>query len=121
MNRLVVTIVVLACLATASRGAAAPPRAPRTPTAAVPRAGTDSTAGPPQRAAARRLDEVRIEGEIPVPQVLFITAREAHRFTDHRHRRYLRTSLQLGQDTAFPARVVPARAIEPHERSHADE
>ncbi len=52
--------------------------------------------------APRRLEDVYIEGEIPVPQVLFITTRDQRRFMDFHHRRYLRTSLELGQATALP-------------------
>ena len=64
----------------------------------------------------RRLDDVHIEGEIPVPQVLFITTREQRRFMDFHHRRYLRTSRQLGESTALPvwstvATAVPANPV----------
>ena len=54
----------------------------------------------------RTLSDVHIEGEIPVPQVLFITARDQRRFMDFQHHRYLKTSLQLGADTPFPTWVA---------------
>jgi hypothetical protein len=64
-----------------------------------------------QRAGgARRLDDVHIEGEVSAPQVLFITARDQRRFLDFHHRRYLRTSRQLGEATAFPTSITVARA-----------
>jgi len=52
------------------------------------------------------LDDIHIEGEIPVPQVLFITAREQRRFMEFQHHRYTRTSLELGRGTAMPSRIV---------------
>jgi hypothetical protein len=72
--------------------------AARRPNARRPEAARrPSTAGGP-----RTLDEVHIEGEIPVPQVLFVTARDQRRFVDFQHRRFLRTSLQIARDTALP-------------------
>jgi hypothetical protein len=62
------------------------------------------TASPP-----RRLEDIHIEGEVPVPQVLFITARDQRRFMDFHHRRYLRTSQQLGEATALPTGSVVIR------------
>jgi hypothetical protein len=64
----------------------------------TPRAGA--------RGAPRMLDDIHIEGEIPVPQVLFITARDQRRFMEFQHHRYVRTSLELGRGTAMPSRVV---------------
>jgi hypothetical protein len=54
----------------------------------------------------RTLDDIHIEGEIPVPQVLFITARDQRRFMEFQHHRYTRTSLELGRGTAMPSRIV---------------
>ena len=56
--------------------------------------------------APRRLADIHIEGEIPVPQVLFITAREQRRFMEFQHHRYWKTSLELGRATATPSRIV---------------
>src|SRR5262249_26328166 len=64
------------------------------------------TGGVPGKAGTRTLDDIHIEGEIPVPQVLFITAREQRRFMEFQHHRYARTSLELGRGTAMPSRVV---------------
>ena len=66
----------------------------------------DSLARPGSRVAPRMLDDIHIEGEIPVPQVLFITARDQRRFMEFQHHRYTRTSLELGRGTAMPSRVV---------------
>jgi hypothetical protein len=55
------------------------------------------------REAPRTLQDIHIEGEIPVPQVLFITARDQRRFLDLQHRRYLETSQQVGERTVLPS------------------
>jgi hypothetical protein len=52
------------------------------------------------------LDDIRIEGEIPVPQVLFVTARDQRRFMEFQHHRYQVTSLELGRATPGPSRLV---------------
>lgn len=54
----------------------------------------------------RTLQDIHIEGEIPVPQVLFITARDQRRFVEFQTQRYLKTSQQVGEQTAFPSRIV---------------
>ena len=53
----------------------------------------------------RTLDEITIEGEIEVPQVLFITVRDRGRYHDHLHRLYLLSSLGLVRKTVFPMRL----------------
>jgi hypothetical protein len=65
-----------------------------------PQAG--AVAAPHAGAAGRTLEDIHIEGEIAVPQVLFITARDQRRFMEFQNRRYLRTSSQLGQATVMP-------------------
>ena len=72
-----------------------------------------ATATAPVRAAAgrtggamRRLEDIHIEGEIPVPQVLFITARDQRRFLEFQHGRYLKTSRTIGEQTPLPAWIV---------------
>ena len=60
-------------------------------------------AKPTGREAPRTLQDIHIEGEIPVPQVLFITARDQRRFLDLQHRRYLKTSQQVGEQTVLPS------------------
>jgi len=66
-----------------------------------------ATSGRP-RVAPRMLDDIRIEGEIPVPQVLFVTARDQRRFMEFQHHRYQVTSLELGRATPGPSRLVVA-------------
>ncbi len=87
---------------------AAPATSRRSAAAAKPRArvAADSTAPARPRVAPRTLDDIHIEGEIPVPQVLFITAREQRRFLEFQHHRYRRTSLELGRATPTPSRIV---------------
>ena len=73
-----------------------------------------STATPAAPAGNRTLDEIHIEGEVAVPQVLFITARDQRRYLDFQHRRYLKSSRQLGESTVYPQfiQVNPTSANE---------
>lgn len=80
------------------------PRSVRRPAAAKPAVADSLRSG--SRPAPRTLDDIHIEGEIPVPQVMFITARDQRRFMEFQHHRYTRTSLELGRGTAMPSRVV---------------
>jgi hypothetical protein len=95
LSRALVLVLVFALVAGAPRhaGAAAAARKPATP---------------PKTAAAdaRRLDDIHIEGEIAVPQVLFITARDQRRFLDFQHRRYLKTSVAVGEAATLPSRIA---------------
>lgn len=81
----------------------------------------DSASASPDRAAARTLEDIHIEGEIPVPQVLFITAREQRRFMEFQHHRYLKSSHDVGAATVPPSRIVMSRAPSSPERSHPDD
>jgi len=104
-----VSLALIAFAATAGATATTPARATRPaarrPAAAKP-AAADSLARAGSRTGPRTLDDIHIEGEIPVPQVLFITARDQRRFMEFQHHRYTRTSLELGRSTAMPSRVV---------------
>jgi len=80
----------------------------RAPQSAAVKTAKGSTAKPtPTKSAPhegpRTLQDIHIEGEIPVPQVLFITARDQRRFLDFKHRRYLKTSQQVGEQTGLPS------------------
>ena len=75
---------------------------------------TAAKSAAPQDGAPRRLTDVHIEGEMPVPQVLFITARDQRRYVDFQHQRYLRDSRALGAATATPTRVTAAGDGTPH-------
>lgn len=78
----------------------------RTTSVTQARALADTSVRSRPRVAPRTLDDIHIEGEIPVPQVLFITAREQRRLMEFQHHRYRRTSLELGRATPTPARIV---------------
>jgi hypothetical protein len=73
---------------------------------------TGKAAAPGQAGAARpgggprRLEDIHIEGEIPAPQVLFISARDQRRFVESRHKHYLRTAREIGEATPQPTSVV---------------
>ena len=113
--RTLASIVLLALAALLVLGAAAANATPsspaKSPRASAPRPAakhpaTPDSLGRPRGSAPRMLDDIHIEGEIPVPQVLFITARDQRRFMEFQHHRYTRTSLELGRGTAMPSRVV---------------
>ena len=80
--------------------------------------GGESARSPARGGAAsgRTLDDIHIEGEIPVPQVLFITTRDQRRFMEFQHRRYLKTSRQIGDDTELPTWIVVTRNAPTHEK-----
>ena len=65
-------------------------------------AATEPSASP-GRAAPRRLEDIHIEGEVPVPQVLFITGRDQRRFLEFRHREYLQSSVEVGRAAVLPS------------------
>jgi hypothetical protein len=70
----------------------------------------------PRPAPPRTLDDIHIEGEIPVPQILFITARDQRRFMEFQSRRYLRSAREVGAAAALPSRiVVTSERPTPHE------
>jgi hypothetical protein len=92
-----------------SNAAATPAAKPQTRRASAgdaARPGPARPASPGRAAGARRLEDVHIEGEISVPQVLFITASDQRRILDFRHRRWLRTSAALGAATPLPDRIT---------------
>jgi hypothetical protein len=109
--RVAITLA-LPALPLAAQAGTAPARraaahaAPRTTPVTHARVPADTSAGARVRSTPRTLDEIHIEGEIPVPQVLFITARDQRRFMEFQHHRYQRTSLELGRATPTPSRVV---------------
>ena len=82
---------------------------------------TPSPGLPAKPGMPRTLSDVHIEGEIPVPQVLFITARDSRRTMNFQHHRYLKTSLQLGDATPVPTWVAvmngsPVQSRKEHSR-----
>jgi len=116
-NRICLSLGLCLLLATAASAATVPasiPRARKATTrrhhpAAQPAAPAAKQPAPRADAKAtgpRTLQDIHIEGEIPVPQVLFITARDQRRFVEFQTQRYLKTSQQVGEQTAFPSRIV---------------
>jgi hypothetical protein len=53
-------------------------------------------------ARVRTLDEITIEGEIPLPQVLFVTATESARIESAFARLYTPSALDIGSAAALP-------------------
>jgi hypothetical protein len=114
-RRLMLCLCLLALALAAPVGAAAPkkriahPAAAAKPKPVAPArtaAKKDSTATARAVAGPRRLEDIHIEGEIPAPQVLFVTARDQRRFTRFHHHRYLKTSARIGETTTLPSRVA---------------
>ena len=89
-----------------SKHTAARPAAAKAPVAAR----ADTSANDAAHAGARTLEDIHIEGEIPVPQVLFISAREQRRFMEFQHHRYLKNSREVGAATVPPSRIVMTHA-----------
>jgi len=92
--------------ATSAKSSRARTHAKATPKKQSATTTATATASPARTAGPRRLEDIHIEGEVPVPQVLFITARDQRRFLESHHDLYLRTSKELGEATPLPARVV---------------
>ena len=105
---LLAAYLVTAAAAAPARKRAATSGVRKTATAAAPtRAHRDTAATTARRSAApRRLEDIHIEGEIPAPQVLFVTARDQRRFTRFHHQRYIKSSLQVGEGTPLPTRIA---------------
>lgn len=103
---LLTTLLLVACATVA--GAATPAPAKAKAKRPVRRAAATATAPAANATPAgpRRLDDIHIEGEIPVPQVLFVSAREQRRFLDFQQARWLRSARQLGESTPVPTTVV---------------
>jgi hypothetical protein len=113
--RIAAVLALVASLAASTSPASAAPAKSRSATtthaASPPRTARAAGTATKPRAAepSRTLQDIHIEGEIPVPQVLFITARDQRRFMDLQHRRYLRTSQEVGEQTVFPSWIALIR------------
>ena len=101
---LLTTLLLVACATVA--GAATPAPSKAKAKRPVRRAAATAPAANATPAGPRRLDDIHIEGEIPVPQVLFVSAREQRRFLDFQQARWLRSARQLGESTPVPTTVV---------------
>jgi hypothetical protein len=104
------TLIALALPATGQ--AAGSHRARRSPGAVK----SAATAASPAAHAPRQLSDIHIEGEIPTPQVLFITARDQRRFLDFQDRRYLKTAQELADSTRLSALVLVNRVRLAHDK-----
>jgi hypothetical protein len=105
-----VLTALLIALAAAPAAHSAPVRHPRPAahagTVTQPPGAADNPTRPPRPGGTRTLDAIHIEGELPLPQVMFITARDQRRFLEFEHHRYQRTTLELLRGTPLPNRVV---------------
>ena len=95
-----IVIVVLLLSVASAHGAQTPAGATKKKPAATVKA-----APPKTTPTTRTLDAIRIEGEIDVPQVLFITARDYRRFRDGAPSRYQTTSADIAKSIPLPNRV----------------
>jgi hypothetical protein len=74
---------------------------------------TKAVATPSKTASSTcTLDAIRIEGEIDVPQVLFITARDYRRFRDGTPAKYQTTSAAIAKSVPLPNRVRIVAPVE---------
>lgn len=66
-----------------------------------------TTAKPSANAAQpRTLEEINIQGQVDMPEVLFISSRERIKTNEFHHRRYLKSAAQIAQVAAFPRRLT---------------
>ena len=106
-------IVVYALVLVTAGGAALPTtvvaqkQAPATVTPPTPTSGQKPKPAAPvaRKDVIRTLEAIHIEGEIPVPQVLFITARDSRRFRDGLGHRYQVGALELARSVSLPDRL----------------
>lgn len=82
-------------------------------------AGAAAADREPARAGRRTLEVVHIVGEMPVPQVLFVTARDQRRIVEFQHHRYRRSSREIAAAAPFPARPVTVTTADVHARKEA--
>jgi hypothetical protein len=111
-------IVAVWCLVSLCANAMAAP--PSTTPSALPKkpAATESTAPRKTTAPAvktdtgakgiRTIDAINIEGEIAVPQVLFITSRDNRRYRDGLGKNFRLGTLDVTRSTAMPNRLCVA-------------
>ncbi len=92
-------------------GAAAGPRRAEAAAATQP-AAAKATPAAMHKETVRTLDAVHIEGEVAVPQVLFITSRDARRFRDGLGSKYQRSASDIAGLLSPPQRL---RVVAKHE------
>lgn len=99
-------IVALLCVFGASSVVASTPQK----SATTKKASSTKTAA--VAPVSRTLEAIRIEGEIDVPQVLFITARDYRRFRDGAPKKYQTTSADIARTIPLPNRVRVVAPVE---------
>jgi hypothetical protein len=74
--------------------------------AVMPTSASAQTAGTKNNKQAKRtLEDIRIEGEIAVPQVLFITSRDYRRYRDNLGLTFRKNSLDVARSAYLPNRL----------------
>jgi len=105
----VATLTALSSPADATPAQAAGKASARAPRTAAPDSTRRNPVGvtppAPRAGTVRTLDAINIEGEIAVPQVLFITARDTRRFRDGLGAAYRMTALEAARSLTLPGRV----------------
>lgn len=86
--------VTVACLPGSSRGQSVPSDSQTSVTKSNKKTGV-----------IRTLDAINIEGEIAVPQVLFITSRDYRRYRDGLALKFRMSSLDVARSSDLPARL----------------
>lgn len=117
MSRTRTPLLALACAlllaAPLTAAAAAAPAKARRATApgkaSAKKPARAATPAEPVTASSRRLEDVRIEGELEVPRITFITVRQPHRFNDFTRATSVRSSRDLAAETALPAWITPSQ------------
>lgn len=59
----------------------------------------------PKRGTVRTLDAINIDGEIAVPQVLFITGRDVRRYRDGLEWKFRKNTLDVARSLELPTRL----------------
>lgn len=106
----IVAVLAVASLAAGAGAAAAPPsKAAAADSTAHARAAVKPAAQPASGARKiRTIDAINIEGEIAVPQVLFITSRDNRRYRDGLGKGFRMGTLDVARSLAMPKRLCVA-------------
>jgi hypothetical protein len=114
----VAAAVALLAMGAAAPRAQAPARVRPAAEPARPPATAPAVKAPPRRTeAVRTLEAINIEGEIAVPQVLFITARDVRRYRDGLGLKFQLRAIDAGQAAVLPS----ALRVAPHMQSNQEE
>jgi hypothetical protein len=110
MNRVCI-FAALCVVAMATASVSAPPatESQKKPAAAASQATTPEKARPTAAGKGiRTIDAINIEGEIVVPQVLFITSRDNRRYRDGLGKNFRMGTLDVARSLAMPNRLCVA-------------